>query len=93
MVGKDFQGTEQGCDNQSPCIFPPIGKDDTRYHRWQIGKGYNLPDMSCSNDDEKITAERPYDSTQGGQIPTEVEGTQQNIEAQQVGKYIPNILR
>ena len=66
MVGKDLQGTEQRGDNQSPRIFPPIGKDDTSYHRRQIGKCHDLPNMSCSNDDKEIAAERPDDSPQSG---------------------------
>ena len=93
MVGKYLQRTEQGGDYQAPGIFPPIGKYHTCYHRWQIGKGDHLPDMPCGNDDEEIAAERPYHSTQRGKIPTEVEGTQQDIEAQQVGKNIPYVLR
>ena len=81
VVGIYFKGGEDGCDDKAPQVFPPVGQHDTRYHRRQIGQGHHLPDMSCSNDNEEITAERPYHRTQHGQIPTEIEGTQQDIEA------------
>ena len=81
MVGMHLERGKDARHHQAPQVFPPVGQHDTRYHRRQIGQGHHFPDMSCSNDNEEITAERPYHRTQHGQIPTEVEGTQQDIEA------------
>ena len=92
MVGIDLERSKQGRDDQAPQVFPSIGQHDTRYHRRQVGQCPHLPDMSCGDDDEEITRERPYHSTQGCHPLTEVEGTQQDIEAQQIDKHIPHIL-
>ena len=49
--------------------------------------------MTGSNNDEEIAGESPYHSSQHGQILTEIESTQQDVESQQIGKDIPDILR
>ena len=93
MVGRYFQRCKQCRHHQSPQVFPAIGQHEARNHRGQIGQCYHLPDMPCGNDDEEIARERPDDTAEHGQIPAEVEGTQQDIESQQVGKHIPHVLR
>ena len=92
MVGFDLKGTKDGSHRKSPQVFPSISQHDTCYHWRQIGQGHHFPDMTCSNDDEEIAAECPYHRAQHGQIPTEIKGTQQDVEAQQIGKHIPHIL-
>ena len=92
MVGLNLKSCKQSCYNKSPYILAPISKNNTGYHRWQISKSHNLPDVSSGNNDEEITAESPYYRAKNGQFATEVESTQQYVEAQQIGKYIPHIL-
>ena len=91
MVGIDFEGREDCCDDESPQVFASIGQHDTGYHWGQIGQGHHLPDVARGDDDEEIAAESPDDTAQYGQILTEVEGSQQNIESQQIGKHQPHI--
>ena len=92
MVGIDLKCREDTRYGKSCKVFPPVGKQYTCYHRWQIGEGHHFPYMTCCYDDEEIAAESPYYGAQRGQIPTEVKGTKHNIEAQEVCKDIPHIL-
>ena len=48
------------------------------------GSEKDLPDMSGSDDDEKVGRECPDDTSQRRQRLSEVEGTQHDIEAQEV---------
>ena len=92
MVGQHFQRCKNRRNQHAPQVFTPIGQHHTGNHWRQVGQRHHLPDMSCSNNDEEVAAERPYHSTQGRQIDAEVKGTQQDIEAQQVHEDIPHIL-
>ena len=91
MVGVDLEGREHRREQQSPQVFPLIGEYDTRDHRRQIGQCPHLPDMSCSNDNKEIGGEGPDDGTQRRHILSEVEGPQQDIEAQQIGEDEPYV--
>ena len=93
VVRIDLKGCKDGCQQQSPEIFPPISQYQTSYHRWQIGQCPHLPDMASSNDDEEIGGESPDNGAQGCQMLAEVECPKQDIEAQEVGEYIPHVLR
>ena len=48
--------------------------------------------MSCGNDDKEVGRERPDDGAQRSQRLSEVEGTQHDIEAQEIDEYIPYIV-
>ena len=48
--------------------------------------------MASGDDDEEIAGERPYHGAQHGQVPTEVESSEQDVEAQQIGEDIPYVL-
>ena len=93
MIGQHLQRCKESRDQHAPQIFATIRQHHTGNHGWQIGQRHYLPDMSCRYDDEEIAAESPYYGTQSSQIDTEVKGTQQNIEAQQVYEDVPHILR
>ena len=93
VVGQHFKGTEDCCYQQAPEVFAPKSQHNTGNHRRQIGQCHHLPDMSSGNDDEEVAGERPDDGTQGCEIGTEVEGTQQDIEAKQIHEDIPYVLR
>ena len=91
MIGKDLQCGEECRDKQSPGVLTPECQHHTGYHGRKVCQGDYLPYMSSSNDNKEIAAESPYYSTQRCQIPSEVKGTQQDIEAQEIGKDIPYI--
>ena len=94
MVGVDLERREDARHSKGrKVLLLAVGKEDTCEHRRQVGKGHHLPDMSGSDDDEEVAAERPYHGTQRRQVPTEVEGTQQDIEAEEVGEDVPYVLR
>ena len=93
MVGIDLKGSEDSRHQQSPQVFAAVSQHHTRNHRRQIGQGPHFPDMSGCNDDKEIAGESPYDGTQSRHPAAEVEGAHQYIEAQQIYKYIPYILR
>ena len=63
VVRIDLEGRKDSCQQQSPEVFSPIGQYDTRNHRWQISQCPYLPDMACSNDNEEIGGEGPYDTS------------------------------
>ena len=92
MVGIDLEGSEDGGHDEAPQIFPSVGQHDTGYHRGQISQCPYLPDVPRCNDDEEVGGEGPDDGAQHGQMLTEVEGAQQDVEAQQVGKHVPYVL-
>ena len=60
VIGIHLKSCKDGCDNESPQVFPPICQHNTRYHRRQIGQSHHLPDVTCCNDNEEIAAECPY---------------------------------
>ena len=88
-----LEGGKEPRDDESPQIFAAIGQHNTGNHRRQIGQCPHLPDVTGRNDNQEIGAEGPQDGTQRSQMLAEVEGTQQDIEAQQVDKHIPHVLR
>ena len=92
VVRQHLEGTEDGSDEHAPEVFTPEGQHHTGNHRRQVRQRHHLPDVSGGNDDEEVAGERPHDGPQCRQILTEVEGTQQDVEAQQVGKDIPHVL-
>ena len=92
MVGIHLEGREKCRHNQSPQVLTPIGQHDTRYQRRKVGQRPHLPDVSGGNDNEEIRAESPHHRAQRRQIPAEVEGAQQEVEAQEVDEHIPDIL-
>ena len=81
LVRQHLQSSKECRHQHTPQVFATIGQHHTRNHRRQVGQRHHFPDMSGSNDNKEIAAERPDDSSQSRQIDTEVEGTQQNIEA------------
>ena len=91
MIGLHLKGGKQGRQDESPEIFSPITKHNTSNHWWQIGQGHHFPNVSGSNDNEEITGESPDDRTQNSQLLAEIKSTQQDVEAQQIGKHIPHI--
>ena len=91
MVGIHLESSKDGCHDETPQIFATIGQDDTGYHRRQISQCPYLPDMSRSDDDEEVAAESPHNGTQSCHPATEVESTQQDVEAQEVDKDVPHI--
>ena len=93
MVCIDLKSREYSCQQQSPQVLSPIGQYDTRNHRRQISQGPHLPDMACGNNNKEIGGESPDDTAKGCQMLTEVEGSQQDVEAQQIGKDEPHIFR
>ena len=92
VVGVDLESRKHRREQQSPQIFPLIGQYDTRYHRRQIGQSPHLPDMPCGDNNKEIGREGPEDTTQCCEMLTEVEGSQQDVESQQIGKDKPHIL-
>ena len=59
VVGVNLECSENGCEQESPQIFASIGQHKSCYQWWQIGQSPHLPDVSCSDDDKEIGAERP----------------------------------
>ena len=93
VVRIDLKRREDSRHQQSPKVFPAIGQHQACNHRRQVGQCPHLPDVSCGDDDEEIGGEGPEDRAQGCQVLTEIKGPQQNIEAQKIGKHVPNVLR
>ena len=93
VVRIDLEGREDGCQQQSPQVFPAIGQHKSCNHRWQIGQCPDFPDVSCCNNDQEIGRERPDNTSQCCQVLTEIKGPQQDVESQEIGKHIPHILR
>ena len=93
VVGIDLKGGEDGRDDQAPQIFAAVAQHNAGDHRRQIGQRHDLPDMACGNDDEEIAGESPKDGAQHSEILFEVEGAQQDVEAQEIGKDIPHVFR
>ena len=93
VVRVDLECREDCRQQQSPEVFPAIGQHQSCDQRWQISQCPHLPDVSCGNDDEEIGGKGPEDRAQGCQVLTEVESAEQDIEAQEIGKYIPHVLR
>ena len=91
MVGIDLKGGEDRRDDQAPQIFTTVAEHHASDHRRQIGQRHDLPDMACGNDDEEIAGESPKDRAQHSEVLFEVEGAQQNVEAQEIGKDIPHV--
>ena len=77
MVRIDLKRREDSRQQQAPKVFPAIGQHQTCNQRWQIGQCPHLPDVSCGDNDEEIGGESPKNRTQGCQVLTEIEGSQQ----------------
>ena len=92
VVGIDLEGRKDGRHNQSPQVFPSVGQHDARNQRRQIGQRPHLPDVASGNDNQEVGRERPDDAAQSRQVLTEVERTQQDVEAQQVDEQVPHIV-
>ena len=92
VVGMYLKRREQGCHDESPQVPAPVGQYQTADEGRQIGQCPHLPDVAGGNDNEEIGREGPHHAAQRRQVPTEVEGTQQQIETQQIGKQIPHIV-
>ena len=88
MVAQYLQGREQGCHHDARQIAAPIAQYHTGYGGWHEAQGKQLPDVSGCNDDEIVTAEGPEHSAQGGHPHAEVEGAQQDVEAQEHHKHV-----
>ena len=93
MVGVDLEGCEDSRQQETPHVFSPISKHQPGNQRRQISQSPHLPDMSGSDDNQEIGGKSPEDRTQSRQVLTEVEGPQEDIETQEIGKHIPHILR
>ena len=92
MVGIYLECSEERRDEESPQVFPPVGKHYTADHRRQIRKRHHLPQVSGGDDDKEIAGERPYHRTEGCKIRFEVERAQHDIEAQQIDEKEPHVL-
>ena len=93
VVRLNLKSREQCRQDEAPQIFPPVGKHHARYHGRQIGKGDDLPYMARGNDDEEVAAERPYDGAESRKRLAEIESPEKDVEAEKIGKHIPDILR
>ena len=93
VVRIDLKGREHSRQQQAPQVFPPKGKHDTGNERRQISQGPHLPYMTCGNNNQEIGREGPDNTSQRRQLLTEVEGPQQDVESQEIGKHIPHVLR
>ena len=93
MVCHYFKSREQSCEYKSPHVSTFVAHHNTSNHRWQIGKSFDLPIVSGSNDNEEIRRKSPYHRAKYGKMSSEVECTEQDIEAKQICKDIPNIIR
>ena len=60
MIGNNLQTHEQGCHYNAPGIFTSIAQGHTANGGWNKGQGKDLPYMTCSNDNEKVTGKCPY---------------------------------
>ena len=92
VVGTHLEGGEDSRNHKSPQVFPTIGQYHTGNHRRQVGQRHHFPEVSCGDDYQEIGRESPDDGSQGGQQLSEVEGPQQDIEAQQIGKQVPYVV-
>ena len=92
VVGLYLKGCKEGGYHKSPYILAPVSQHNTAYHRRQISQCHHLPYMAGGYNDKEVAAESPYYRAKHSQLAAEVEGTQQDIEAQQVGKDVPHIL-
>ena len=67
VVRGDLQGHEQGGEDASPQQFPTIGEHNACYGGRHVGKGDELPDVSCRNQNEEVGREGPHDAAQACQ--------------------------
>ena len=92
VVGLDLKSGEDGCEQQAAQVATAIGQHHAGNHGRKIGQRHHLPDVARGDDDEEVRRERPDDGSQHSQLLAEVEGAQQDVEAQEVGKDVPHIL-
>ena len=93
MIGENLQGNKQGCHHTSCQPLLPIYQHHAGNSRRNIGQSHQLPDMTGSNDNEKIRRKGPQYSSQRSQPDFKVEGPQQDIKSEQHDKDIPHIRR
>ena len=93
MVGRNLQGHKKSSDQCAGQVTAPVDQHQTGNGGRDIGQGDHLPDVSGGNDDEEIGREGPDDGSQCRQPDAEVEGTEQQVEAQQEDEDIANVGR
>ena len=92
VVSIDLKGSEHRRNDKAPKVLTPVCQNYSGNHRRQISQRHYFPQVTGGNDDEEVTGESPYHSTQGCHPLTEVEGTEQDIETEKVGENEPHIL-
>ena len=93
MVGHYLQRHEEGRDECAPQITSAVTEHHAGDGGRDVGQSVELPDVTGADDDEVIAGESPHHSTEGGHPRLEVEGTQEDIEAQQHHKHQHHIVR
>ena len=86
MVRHDLQGDEEGCQDAAGQQLAPVGKYNARYCGWDVGKGDELPDVSCGNQDEEVGRKSPHDAAQSRQPHRYAEYPQEDVETQHEDK-------
>ncbi len=93
VVRIHLESRENGRHDESPEVFPAIGQHHARNHRRQVGQRPHFPDVAGGDDDEEITRKRPHNRTQHRQFAAEIEGAQQDVEAEQIDEDVPHVFR
>ena len=86
VVAHDLERREEGGHCPTPQVFPAVAEHEASDGRGNEGQGHHLPEVARSDDNQEVRRESPDDGTQCRQIGLEVEGPQENVEAQQVEK-------
>ena len=82
MVRHNLQGSEEGCQRTSQQVLAPVGQYHTGYRGRYIGQGDKFPDVTGRNDYKEIGRKGIGYRTEGSQIPTHIQGEQEDIETQ-----------
>ena len=93
VVTEDLQTCEDTRYQNTPQIPASIAEHHTRDGGWYEAQCQQFPDVTSGNDDEIIAGESPQHCTEGCHPRTEVECTQQDVEAQQHHEHITGNLR
>ena len=91
MVRAYLQSYEQGCQQCTPQPLATVYQHHAGNGGRNVGQCQHLPDVSGCNDDEEVGRECPQYRTERCHPGPEVEGTQQQIEAQQHDEYIVGV--
>ena len=80
VVCLNLQRGEDGCHNCAQQVFLPIAQNNARNGGRYVCQCHHLPNVTCSDDDEKVAAECPHHGSQCCHPMTEIEGTEQDVE-------------